>query len=141
MKNIIGTAVDAGKFTTLLGALQAAALTDELRATGPFTLLAPTDDAFKRLPAGTIDALIADIPRLKAILTLHVLPQALQHRDIQPGSVTTLDGRALEVSMQNGMTLVGGAKIIHPDIAASNGVIHAINLVLMPGKSALAAVA
>lgn len=139
MKNIVHTAIGAGKFTTLLGALKAAALVDELRGTGPFTVFAPTDDAFKRLPAGMIDALINDIPKLKAILTLHVVPDAVALKELQAGGIKTLDGVTVDVTLRAGDVYVNDAKIVHPDIAASNGVIHAINMVMMPKKPALAA--
>jgi uncharacterized surface protein with fasciclin (FAS1) repeats len=141
MKNIVHTAIDAGKFTTFLGALKAAALVDELRATGPFTVFAPTDDAFRRLPGGMIDALMNDIPKLKAILTLHVIPDAVALKDLQAGGIQTIEGATLDVAMRANDVFVNDAKIVHPDIAATNGVIHAINMVMMPKKPALGAAA
>ncbi len=139
MKNIVHTAIGAGKFTTLLGALKAAALIDELRGTGPFTLFAPTDDAFRRLPSGMIDALMHDIDKLKAILTLHVVQAEIALKDLQAGSLTTMDGLNLEIALRGGDVFVNDAKVVHEDIAASNGVIHAINMVIMPKKPARAA--
>ncbi len=139
MKNIVHTAIGAGKFTTLLGALKAAALIDELRGTGPFTLFAPTDDAFRRLPSGMIDALMHDIDKLKAILTLHVVQAEIALKDLQAGSLTTMDGLNLEIALRAGDVFVNDAKVVHEDIAASNGVIHAINMVMMPKKPARAA--
>ena len=141
MKNIVYTAVDAGKFTTFLGALKAAALIDELRATGPFTVFAPTDDAFRRLPGGMLDALMNDIPKLKAILTLHVIPDAFALKNLQAGGIKSIEGATLEVAMRANDVYVNDAKIVHPDIAATNGVIHAINMVMMPKKPALGAAA
>ncbi len=141
MKNIIDAAAEAGTFTTLLSALQAAALTDSLRAAGPFTLFAPTDDAFKRLPAGTVEALLKDVPKLKSLLTLHVVPAAHALKDIQAGSVKSLQGESLTITMPGNEVQVNGAKVIRADIAASNGVIHAINAVIMAKPAALAAVA
>lgn len=141
MKNIIATAIESGKYTTFLGALKAAALTDELRGTGPFTVLAPTNDAFRRLPTGMIDALINDVPKLKAILALHIVRDEISLKDLQLGSLTTMDGINVTVTRQANEVYVNDAKILHPDIAATNGYIHAINMVIMPKKSALAAVA
>lgn len=139
MKNIVHTAIGAGKFTTLLGALKAAALVDELRGTGPFTLFAPTDDAFRRLPSGMIDALMQDQDKLKAILTLHIVSADIALQDLAVGKLTTLDGVDVEIARRAGDVFVNDAKIVHEDIAASNGVIHAINMVMMPKKPARAA--
>jgi uncharacterized surface protein with fasciclin (FAS1) repeats len=135
------TLIEAGKFTTFLGALKAASLVDDLRATGPITLFAPTDDAFKRLPLGMIDALINDVPKLKAILMLHIVPAKLRLADLQAGAIETQDGGTVVVSKRTNDVFVNDAKIVHPDIEASNGVIHAVNMVMMPKRTALGAVA
>jgi uncharacterized surface protein with fasciclin (FAS1) repeats len=141
MKNLIDTAADAGNFSTLLSALSAAALTDTLRGTGPFTVFAPTDEAFKKLPAGTLDSLLKDIPKLKSILTYHVAAGSIAAKDVKSGDLKTLEGTALVAGVHGANVTVNGAKVVRADIAASNGVIHSIDTVLMPKTQKLAAVA
>ncbi len=141
MKTIIDTAVASGNFTTLLAALKAASLVDTLRTPGPYTVFAPTDEAFKRLAPGTVDALVKNIRKLKTILTYHVISGTLAAKDIRPGEIKTVEGSSLVATVDDGNVTVNGAKIVQRDIAASNGVIHAIDAVIMTKATSFAAVA
>jgi uncharacterized surface protein with fasciclin (FAS1) repeats len=141
MKTIIETAVDAGKFTTLLSALEAAALTETLRGAGPYTVFAPTDEAFKKLQPGALDALLKNAGQLKSILTYHVVAGRIPAKDIKAGDVKTLEGAPLVAAMQGSEVTVNGAKVVQRDIAASNGIIHVIDTVIMPKGTKLAAAA
>ncbi len=131
-KNIVETADAAGTFTTLLAAAKAAGLAETLSTGGPFTVLAPTDDAFKKLPEGTVEALLAAPEKLKAILLHHVIDGTVMSKDVV--KLTTAKsklGQDLAISAKDGVT-IGGAKVIKADIAASNGVIHVIDTVILP---------
>jgi uncharacterized surface protein with fasciclin (FAS1) repeats len=141
MKTIIDTAADAHKFTTFLSALQAASLANTLRTPGPYTVFAPTDEAFKRLPAGTLNALLKDTRKLKSVLTYHVVSGTIAAKDLKAGDIKTIEGTSLAAFRQGNEVSVNGAKIVQADIAASNGVIHAIDTVIMPKSAPLAAVA
>jgi uncharacterized surface protein with fasciclin (FAS1) repeats len=141
MKTIIDTAVDAGNFTTLLDALKAASMKDTLRAPGPYTLFAPTDDAFKRLAPGVLEALVKDVKRLQAVLSRHIAPGTHTTKSILPGDIKVIEGAPLVASLHGSDVSVSGAKVVKPDIAASNGVIHAIDTVILPPSARLAAVA
>jgi uncharacterized surface protein with fasciclin (FAS1) repeats len=141
MKTLIETAVEAGNFTTLLAALKAAALTDTLGTAGPFTVFAPTDEAFKKLPAGTVDSLLKDVKKLKAILTYHVVSGAVMAKDVKSGDIKSLEGSMLTAAVHGHDVTINDAKVVKADIAASNGVIHVIDTVLMPKMASLAAVA
>lgn len=141
MKTIIDTALDAGKFSTLISALKAASLTDTLRGAGQYTVFAPTDEAFKKLAPGAIDALLKDTRKLKEVLTYHVVPGAIAAKDIKAGNVTTVEGRPLAVAIQGNQVTVNGAKVVQADIMASNGVIHVIDAVIMPKGTTLQAAA
>jgi uncharacterized surface protein with fasciclin (FAS1) repeats len=142
MKTIIDTATDAGKFSTLINALKAASLTETLRGKGPYTVFAPTDEAFKRLPAGSLNQLLKDTSKLKTNLQYHVVPGAIASRDLKAGDVKTVEGTPLAVAcMEAGKVTVNGAKVVEADITASNGVIHAIDTVIMPKGTMLAAAA
>lgn len=141
MKTIIDTATAAGKFTTLLSALKAASLADTLRTAGPYTLFAPTDEAFKRLAPGALEALLRDVTQLRAVLNGHVVAGTLMANSILPGRIKTLEGSRLVASLHSSDINVSGAKIVQPDIVASNGVIHAIDTVIMQTRAPLAAVA
>jgi len=131
-KNIVETAVEAGSFTTLVAAVQAAGLVDVLSGPGPFTVFAPTDEAFAKLPAGTIEALLADKEKLTAILTYHVVPGAVKAADVL-GLTTaqTVQGKSLSIDTSDGVK-VDNANVVATDIMASNGVIHVIDTVLIP---------
>ena len=130
--DIVDTAVSAGSFTTLVAAVQAAGLVDTLKGDGPFTVFAPTDDAFAALPEGTIEALLADIEALTAILTYHVVPGAVMSGDLSDGMMAaTVNGASVTIGTDGGVT-VDGANVIAADIKASNGVIHVIDAVILP---------
>jgi len=135
MHDIIDTAVAAGSFKTLAAALTAANLIDTLKGAGPFTVFAPTDEAFAKLPAGTVESLLADIPKLTAILTYHVVPGAVMASDVMTmdgQSAKTVNGATVAISTTNGVKLNGAATVVKTDIACTNGVIHVIDTVLIP---------
>ncbi len=133
-KDIVDTAIADGRFTTLVAAVQAADLVDTLRSPGPFTVFAPTDDAFAILPAGTVDALLAE-PKgmLTQILLYHVVPGKLMASDVVGmASLPTAQGNMLKVTVNGSEVMVDGARVIITDIETSNGVIHVIDSVLIP---------
>jgi len=130
-KDIVDTAVAAGQFKTLATALQAAGLIDTLKGKGPFTVFAPTDVAFAKIPKAQLDALLADKAKLTAVLTYHVVPGKVMAADVKAGKVKTVQGSELTISTMNGV-MVDKAKVIQTDIVADNGVIHVIDSVLMP---------
>jgi uncharacterized surface protein with fasciclin (FAS1) repeats len=130
--DIVDTAVAAGSFQTLVTAIQAAGLVDTLKGAGPFTVFAPTDEAFAKLPQGTLEALLADKAKLTAVLTYHVVPGKVMAADVAGlTSATTVQGQSLAIDTTNGV-MVGNAKVVKADIVASNGVIHVIDTVLIP---------
>jgi uncharacterized surface protein with fasciclin (FAS1) repeats len=132
-RDIIETAAAAGSFNTLAAAIEAAGLTETLKGEGPFTVFAPTDEAFAKLPEGTVDALLKDKARLTAILTYHVVPGRVNSEDVAGlSSATTVNGADLAIKVQDGKVMVGQATVTQTDIAASNGVIHVIDQVLLP---------
>ena len=130
-KDIVDTAVAAGSFKTLAAALTAAGLIETLKGKGPFTVFAPTDEAFAKLPAGTLDALLKDKAKLTAVLTYHVVPGKVMAADVKAGQVKTVQGGSLTVATSGGVT-VNQAKVTATDIVADNGVIHVIDSVVMP---------
>ncbi len=135
---IVDVAVNAGSFTTLVAALKAADLVGALQGPGPFTVFAPTDAAFEKLPAGTVDALLKDPKKLAAILTYHVVSGKVMAKDvIKAGGAEpkTLEGQMLDIQVRNGEVFVNGAQVTTADVAASNGVIHIIDTVLLPPAS------
>ena len=134
-KDIVDTAVEAGSFTTLVAAVKAAGLVDTLKGAGPFTVFAPTDDAFKKLPAGTVESLLNDIPKLTAILTYHVVPGKVMAADVlqmDGKEAKTVQGSQIKISTAGGVMLNGSAKVVQTDIETSNGVIHVIDTVILP---------
>jgi uncharacterized surface protein with fasciclin (FAS1) repeats len=134
-RDIVTTAVDAGQFQTLAAALQAAGLVDTLKGPGPFTVFAPTDAAFAKLPAGTVEELLKPENRdkLTAILTYHVVPGKVMAADVvKLSSAKTVQGGSLRVSTAGGTVKVNDATVTATDIAASNGVIHVIDTVVLP---------
>ena len=132
MPNIVETAVSAGTFNTLVQAVQAAGLAETLSGQGPFTVFAPSDDAFAKLPAGTVESLLNDIPKLKDILTYHVVAGKVMAADVANiTSAKTVEGKELKIDTKDGVK-VNEAKVIQADIGADNGVIHVIDSVLMP---------
>lgn len=130
--DIVDTAVAAGQFKTLVKAVQEAGLADTLKGPGPFTVFAPTDAAFAKLPAGTLDSLLKDKKKLAQILTYHVVPGKVMAADVKPGEVKTVEGQNLMVSVQGSNVMVNNAKVTKTDITASNGVIHVIDNVVLP---------
>lgn len=130
-KDIVDTAVAAGQFKTLASALQAAGLVDTLKGKGPFTVFAPTDEAFAKVPKDQLDALLKDKAKLSAVLTYHVVPGKVMAADVKAGKVKTVQGSELTVATAGGVT-VDGAKVVKTDIVADNGVIHVIDSVVLP---------
>ena len=132
MADIVDTAVSAGSFTTLVAAVKAAGLVDTLKGAGPFTVFAPTDEAFAKLPAGTVEALLKDIPKLKKILTYHVVSGKVMAADVvKLKSAKTVEGSEVKIDASNGVK-INDSKVVTPDVAADNGVIHIIDAVLLP---------
>ncbi|TVQ56739.1 MAG: fasciclin domain-containing protein [Rhodobacteraceae bacterium] len=133
--DIVDTAIGAGNFTTLVAAVEAAGLVETLRGDGPFTVFAPTDEAFAALPEGTVETLLLPENRdqLVAVLTYHVLPGAVMSADIagQTLSPETVQGSTVDIDATDGVT-VDGANVVAADIVASNGVIHVIDAVILP---------
>ena len=134
-KDIVDTAVDAGTFKTLATALQAAGLVDTLKGKGPFTVFAPTDDAFNKLPAGTLDSLLKpeNKEKLKAILLYHVVAGDVTAAKVMKlTSAKTVEGQSVQIHTADGSVMVNDAKVIKADVMATNGVIHVIDTVLIP---------
>jgi len=130
--DIVETAVSAGSFTTLVAAVKAAGLVDTLKGEGPFTVFAPSDEAFKKLPAGTVEGLLKDIPKLKSILLYHVVPGKVTSGEVvKVKEAKTALGQMLAVDASHGVK-VNGAKVVKADIMTKNGVIHVIDTVLLP---------
>jgi uncharacterized surface protein with fasciclin (FAS1) repeats len=133
MADIVDIAVSAGSFKTLVTAVQAANLVDTLKSPGPFTVFAPTDDAFAKLPPGTIQTLVQNIPQLTRILTFHVVPGRLTQADLaRLGVVTSVEGSTIPINCSEGFE-VKNATVVAPDIEADNGVIHVIDTVILMG--------
>jgi uncharacterized surface protein with fasciclin (FAS1) repeats len=132
--DIVSVAVASGKFKTLAAALKAAGLVETLQGTGPFTVFAPTDEAFAKLPKGTLDELLMpeNKKKLAGILTYHVLAGKVMAADVKTTEAKTVNGQKLKLVVMDGKVTVNKAKVIIADVAASNGVIHAIDTVLMP---------
>jgi uncharacterized surface protein with fasciclin (FAS1) repeats len=130
-KDIVDTAVGAGNFKTLATALGAAGLIDTLKGKGPFTVFAPTDEAFAKVPKADLDALLKDKAKLTAVLTYHVVPGKVMAKDVKAGKVKTVQGSELTISTTGGVK-VDAANVIKTDIVADNGVIHVIDSVIMP---------
>ena len=142
MKNIVEIAIEAGSFKTLVAAVKAAGLAETLQGTGPFTVFAPTDAAFAKLPAGTVEGLLADTPKLASILTYHVVSGKVLAGDIvtaNGATPTTVNGLPLDIVVRDGSVFVNGAQVVTADIAASNGVIHVIDSVLLPAAAPVGA--
>jgi transforming growth factor-beta-induced protein len=136
-KDIVDIAVEDGRFTTLVTAVQAAGLVDTLKGEGPYTVFAPTDDAFNKLPAGTIEALLDDIPTLTDILLYHVVPGKVMAADaVNLTSAETASGKSVTISVTAGccgyLVMINDAQVIITDIEASNGVIHVVDSVILP---------
>ena len=137
-QDIVDTAVGAGQFKTLAAALNAADLVATLKGPGPFTVFAPTDAAFAKLPAGTVEDLLKpeNKAKLTAILTYHVVPGAVTAEQVtELDEAKTVNGAMVKVSTEHGKVMINDATVVKPDIQASNGVIHVIDKVILPPKS------
>lgn len=132
--DIVDTAVEAGSFKTLVTAIKAAGLVDTLKGPGPFTVFAPTDDAFAKLPAGALDSLLADKEKLKAVLTYHVVSGKVMAADVKSGPVMTVEGQNARLMAKDGSVMINKSTVTKADIVADNGVIHVIDTVLLPPK-------
>ncbi len=133
--DVVDTAVSAGSFNTLVAAIQAADLADTLKGEGPFTVFAPTDDAFAKLPAGTVEDLLKpeNKDKLAAILTYHVVSGKVMAKDVMTmKEAKTVNGESVMISMDANTVMVDNAKVVQADIVCSNGVIHVIDTVIMP---------
>src|SRR4051794_8367340 len=129
--DLVDTAV-AGHFNTLVAAVKAAGLVDTLKGPGPFTVFAPTDEAFAKLPAGTLESLLANPDKLKSGLTYHVVAGKVMSSGVKPGRVKTVQGSAAVVRQSGGGLTIDGANIVKTDIECTNGVIHVIDSVILP---------
>ena len=134
-KDIVDTAVGAGSFNTLVAAVQAADLVDTLKGEGPFTVFAPTDDAFAKLPAGTVEDLLKpeNKEKLQAILTYHVVSGKVMAKDVMTlKEAKTVNGENVMISMEANTVMIDSAKVVQADVECSNGVIHVIDTVILP---------
>jgi uncharacterized surface protein with fasciclin (FAS1) repeats len=134
-KDIVDTAVANGSFKTLAAALKAAGLVETLKGAGPFTVFAPTDAAFAKLPAGTVETLLKpeNKDRLRRVLTYHVVPGRVAAADVtKMNSAKAVSGDNLTIAVKNGKVMINSANVVTPDVAASNGIIHVIDTVILP---------
>lgn len=132
MADIVDTAVEAGSFKTIVTAVKAAGLVETLKSKGPFTVFAPTDDAFANLPKGTVEGLLKDVPKLKAVLTYHVVAGKVMAADVlKLKSAKTVQGQEVKIDASKGVK-VNNATVVKPDVVADNGVIHVIDKVILP---------
>jgi uncharacterized surface protein with fasciclin (FAS1) repeats len=137
-KDIVDTAVGAGSFKTLVAAVQAAGLVETLKGAGPFTVFAPTDEAFGKLPAGTVETLLKpeNKAKLVAVLTYHVVPGKVMAADVvKITEAPTVQGSKVKVKVEDGTVMIDGAKVVKTDIETSNGVIHVIDAVILPPEN------
>lgn len=132
--DIVAVAAGAGSFNTLVAAVKAAGLVETLQGTGPFTVFAPTDEAFAKLPKGTVEDLLKpeNKDKLVAILTYHVVAGKVMAADVKTMKAKTVNGKELDIKVSDGAVTVNTAKVVKTDVAASNGVIHVIDTVLLP---------
>ena len=131
--DIVDTAVAAGSFNTLVAAVKAAGLVDTLKGPGPFTVFAPTDDAFAKLPAGTVEGLLKDPEKLKKILLYHVVSGKVMAADVMKmKSAKTVEGQPVKIMAKDGMVMLNNAHVTKTDIVTDNGIIHVIDTVIMP---------
>lgn len=133
-QTVVEIAAGNESFSTLVAAVQAADLAETLSGEGPFTIFAPTNEAFAKLPAGTVETLLKpeNKEKLQKILTLHVVPAKVMAADVKTGAVSTVNGEKLDVIVKDGAVTVNGAKVVKTDIVGSNGVIHVIDTVILP---------
>ncbi len=131
--DVVDTAVNAGNFNTLVTAIEAAGLVETLKGDGPFTVFAPTDEAFAKIPADQLESLLADQEALTKVLTYHVVPGQMMAVDVvNLQSAKTVEGQEITIQTKDGTVMVDNANVVATDIVASNGVIHVIDTVLMP---------
>jgi uncharacterized surface protein with fasciclin (FAS1) repeats len=136
-KDIVETAIASGSFETLVAAVKTAGLVETLKGEGPFTVFAPTDEAFAKLPDGTVEALLADKEKLTAILTYHVVPGKVMASDvIKLDKAETVNGQHVTIVANDAGVMVDNASVVKTDIVCSNGVIHVIDAVILPGDTA-----
>jgi uncharacterized surface protein with fasciclin (FAS1) repeats len=140
-KNIVDKALAAGNLATLVAGFKTAGLYETLGGKGPFTVFAPTDEAFSRLPAGALDLLLKDTRKLKAILTYHIVAGYVSFRHLKSGEIKTLQGSSLTALITGSEAEVNGAHVVQADLDATNGIIHAIDAVIMPKNWQLLAAA
>ena len=132
-QDLVEVAQANGSFKTLVAAVVAAGLVDTLKGSGPFTIFAPTDAAFAKLPAGTVEALLQDLPKLTAILTYHVVPSQVMAADVvKLTKAVSVQGSVLKIAVAHGKVMINTAEVITADVLATNGVIHVIDQVLLP---------
>ncbi|MEM9299077.1 MAG: fasciclin domain-containing protein [Bacteroidota bacterium] len=133
-KDIVDTAVSAGSFNTLVTAVKKAGLVETLKSSGPFTVFAPTDEAFAKLPEGTLEDLLKpeNKEKLASILTYHVVPAKVMASDVKPGEVQTVNGKKAQLKVSGSSVTIDNATIVKTDIKTSNGVIHVIDNVILP---------
>jgi len=131
-KDIVDTAAGAGQFNTLAKAIAAAGLTNTLKGPGPYTVFAPTDEAFAKIPADQLNALLADKAALNKVLTFHVVPGNIVAADVKTGPVKTVQGQSLNIDASSSGVKVNDARVIKTDVMATNGVIHVIDKVILP---------
>ncbi len=132
-KDIVETAVEAGSFKTLVTAVKAAGLVETLQGEGPFTVFAPTDEAFAKLPKGTLEALLKDKQALTAVLTYHVVSGKVMAADVvKVDSAESVQGESIQITVKNGKVKVNNANVVKTDIVCKNGVIHVIDAVILP---------
>lgn len=132
--DIVDTAIATGSLKTFVAALKAAGFTESLKSAGPYTVFAPSDEAFAKLPTGTWDALIKDKAKLAQVLAYHVVPGKILVAEVKPGNVKTVQGTTLRLASDNGQITVNNAKVTQSDVIADNGIIHAIDTVVLPKK-------
>jgi uncharacterized surface protein with fasciclin (FAS1) repeats len=140
-KNIVATAIAAGNFTSFAAAVKTAGLTDALADKGPFTVFAPTDAAFKKLPPGAYEALLKDSAKLKAVLNYHIVSGRFMASDVKSGDVMTLQGSSLKAAVSSSEVRVNQARVTQADLVAVNGIVHGIDAVILPDKWQLLAAA
>lgn len=131
-ENLIDTAATAGTFKTFLAGVKAAGMSDSLKNQGPFTVFAPSDEAFAKLPRGTLPALMKDKVRLAQLLSRHIVPGKILVAEVKPGALKTVQGDAVTLTSDNGKITVDGANVTQSDLTADNGVIQTIDTVMLP---------
>lgn len=133
--DLVETASTSGTFKTFLAAIKAAGMTDTLKNSGPYTIFAPADSAFGKLPPGTMNSLMKDKAKLSEFVAYHIIPGKITVADVKPGKVTTVQGEPVTLTSDNGKVTIDNANVIQSDIHADNGIIHEIDTVVMPGKA------